>query len=112
MENTPLTFPHRRTRTISFRVSEREFELLRMKSAAEGARSISDLARLVLCGPPTGSPDRLDNSLGELRGELQRLSVDLRRATELLQLSDSAAAERSPIAPPIALTRRKSTRGV
>ena len=50
MENTPLKFPRRRTRKISFRVSEREFEQLKNKSEAEGARSISDFARLALCG--------------------------------------------------------------
>jgi hypothetical protein len=108
MENTPLTFPRRRTRTISFRVSEREFELLRVKSEAEGARSISDLARLVLCGSATGSNDRLDNSLGELTGEIRQLSVDVRRATELIEASRPSAPER----PQIALTPRKTSRGV
>jgi hypothetical protein len=112
MENTPLTFPRRRTRTISFRVSEREFELLRVKSEAEGARSISDLARLVLCGPATGSNDRLDRTLGELTGEIRQLTVDVRRATELLETSRPAAPERPRLAPQIALTSRKSSRGV
>jgi hypothetical protein len=112
MENTPLTFPRRRTRTISFRVSEREFELLRMKSDAEGARSISDLARLVLCGPAAGSNERLDKSLGELSGEIRQLIVDVRHATELIEGSRPSAPERSAARPQIALTPRKSNRGV
>jgi hypothetical protein len=112
MDNTPLKFPRRRTRTISFRVSEREFELLKLKSEAEGARSISDLARLVLCASAVGSSDRIDKSLGELAGEVRQLSADVRRATELIEASRRSVPERPRLSPQIALTSRKSSRGV
>ena len=38
----------RMNRMISFRVSDDEFERLRAKSEAEGARSVSDYARVAL----------------------------------------------------------------
>ena len=98
MEHTPFNIRRRRTRTISFRVSEREFEMLKVKSEAEGARSISDLARLVLCGSATGSSDRVDKSLNQLSGEIRQLSVDVRRATELIETSRPSAPERPRLA--------------
>jgi len=78
---------------ISFRVSEPEFELLKGKSDAEGARSISDFVRLVLCGSAMGSTDRVDKGLHQLTGQIQQLSVELRRATELLETSRPASPE-------------------
>lgn len=68
---------HRRmTRMISFRVSEDEFEQLRARSMAEGARSVSDYARLAL------SRESTDTS--ELMERLHRLSCDVSRLTTLL----------------------------
>ena len=66
----------RMTRMISFRVSEDEFERLRSKSQAEGARSVSDYARLALSRDTTGE--------GEWRDHLQRLSSEVHRLTQLL----------------------------
>jgi hypothetical protein len=108
MENTPLKFPRRRTRMISFRVSEPEFELLKVKSEADGARSISDFVRLVLCGSATGPTDRVDKGINQLSGDIQQLSVEVRRATELLETSRPSAPDR----PRMSLTSRKSHRGV
>ncbi len=72
---------------ISFRVSEREFELLKTKSEAEGARSISDFARLALCNPVSESDNRIDQGITQLNGEVQQLSAEIRRMTELLDAS-------------------------
>ena len=94
MENR-FNVQHRRTRTISVRVSEREFEMLKVKSEAEGARSISDLVRLVLSGSATGSPDSVDKGINQLSGEIQQLSVEVRRATELLETSRPSAPDRT-----------------
>ncbi len=73
----------RMTRMISFRVSEAEFEQLRSKSEAEGARSVSDYARVSLCG---GAP-RSDGQrqIQELNDGIQRLSSDIRRLSELIE---------------------------
>ena len=64
------------TRMISFRVSDDEFQQLRAKSEAEGARSVSDYARLALSRD--SSPGR------EWIEHIQRLSTDVQRLTELL----------------------------
>ena len=101
MENTPIKFLRRRTRMISFRVSEREFEQLKNKSEAEGARSISDFARLALCG--SGATDRVDQGINRLSDDVQQLSADVRRVAELIEASAS-----TPSRPPISLTARKN----
>jgi hypothetical protein len=105
MENSPLKFPRRRTRMISLRVSEREFELLRTKSEAEGARSISDFVRLAICGSAITAADRVDQGIHRLSDDVQQLSAEVRRVTEILEASRPIARS------PIALTARKS-RGV
>jgi len=75
----------RRTRMISFRVSENEFQVLRTKSEAQGARSISDYARAAL-RESTGSPDgHLEVCIDLLSVEVQRLSGEIRRLLDLLE---------------------------
>jgi hypothetical protein len=88
---------------ISFRVSEREFEQLKTKSEAEGARSISDFARLSLCGSGVGSSVRVDEGFNRLSDDVQQLSADVRRVTELLEASAGSVS-----GPPLALTARKN----
>ena len=68
-------------RMISFRVSDDEFERLRAKSQAEGARSVSDYARVALARE--SSADR------EWQQHLERLSQDVARLTELLDPKES-----------------------
>jgi hypothetical protein len=74
----------RLTRMISFRVSEDEFEVLRVKSEACGARSISDYARFALREAP-GTTDARDADFDQLSLEVKRLSMDIRRLTDLLE---------------------------
>ena len=66
----------RMNRMISFRVSDDEFEKLRQRSAAEGARSVSDYARVALARESNGERDMMQH--------LQRLTADVQRLTELL----------------------------
>ena len=70
-----------RTKMISFRVSEREFEMLRERSEAEGARNISEYARNALCEGPKPS----DSDIRRLSSEIQRLGADVARVTELIE---------------------------
>lgn len=69
----------RRTHKVTFRVSEHELEALKLKSEAEGARSVSDFARLALCGSPNG------HGIDHLSHEIQQLSAHVRRVTEILE---------------------------
>jgi hypothetical protein len=75
----------RLTRMISFRVTESEFEALRVKSESHGSRSISDYARIALReSPATGDPV-IQADLDRLSLDVRRLSVDVRRLTELIE---------------------------
>ena len=84
MEDSPVSF-RRRTRMISFRVTEHEFEQLKTKLEAEGARSISDFVRLTLCGSSNDSSERDGPGIDQLSGEIHQLSADVRRVAELLE---------------------------
>lgn len=69
----------RRTHKVTFRVSDHELEALKTKSEAEGARSVSDFARLALCGSTNG------HGIDHLSDEIQQLSAHVRRVTEILE---------------------------
>ena len=75
----------RMTRMISFRVSENEFELLRSKSEALGARSVSDYARVVLCGSAGAADGQNGTDIHHLNDGIERLSVEIRRLFERLE---------------------------
>ena len=75
-----------RTRMISFRVSDQEFEQLRLRSESEGARSISDFARSALCEQARAGVADLDR----LSDEVQRLGSYVARVTELIEGRESA----------------------
>jgi len=67
-----------RVRMVSFRLSEEEYDGLRNLCLSEGARSVSDLARLTVCrllGVPNGSPVvTLEKHVQELDREVKRLT--------------------------------------
>lgn len=71
----------RMNRMISFRVSDDEFEKLREKSAAEGARSVSDYARVALAREANGERNMMQH--------LQQLTANVQRLTELLDRKES-----------------------
>jgi hypothetical protein len=92
---------------ISFRVSEREFEMLKTMSESEGHRSVSDFARLALCGQHNGNgashalegPDRPERNDGidRLRNDLEELKGYMRRVAEMLEGRESTS-QRTPLA--------------
>ena len=85
---------------ISFRVSEREFETLKTLSESEGARSVSDFARLALCGRRVGAPEptHLDPSLDQLRTEVVELKAYVRRVADMLEQTHVSAPRPTPLA--------------
>lgn len=83
----------RMSRMVSFRVSEDEFEWLRAKSEAQGARSISDYARVVLFRSVNG--DR-ETDLRYLNDGIGRLSLQLRRLFDLLETPQASFPGRRP----------------
>ena len=87
---------------ISFRVSEDEFMRLKTKSEAEGARSVSEFARLTLCGQMNGGtaapePPSADAAqLTQLRDDLKELGTYVRRVAELIERGRTPVPVRSP----------------
>ena len=75
----------RMTRMVSFRVSEDEFEQLRSKSEAQGARSVSDYARFSLCGGAAALDRQPEVKIQELSESIQRLNLDIHRLFELIE---------------------------
>lgn len=80
----------RKTRVVSFRLSQEEYEHLRQKSLAQGAHSVSDCARaavLLLLADRTAAPAdefeakiaRLDEKMRQVEREVQRLARALHR---------------------------------
>ena len=91
----------RRTRLISFRLSDEEYEELLKITAARGARSISDFSRTALCQALKGNFDSvipepdgtlpnhvrdLIKSMQELGGVISKLSGQLeKRASAIIK---------------------------
>ena len=70
-----------RSKMISFRVSAEELEQLRLRSEADGARNISEYARITLCAGPKPS----DPEVRRLATEVQRLEAGVARMIDLLE---------------------------
>ena len=85
----------RRTRSVNFRLSEEEYELLHRVCAASGARSLSDLARSAvsqLIGQNGGPPDRsLEGAVRRLDLQVAELSRQLQRLAQLVEGDPHAA---------------------
>ena len=72
-----------RTRMVSFRLSEDEYERLKDLSETEHARSVSEFARAALCRLPEGNGDsattptprmeKLESAVRQLRLEMHQL---------------------------------------
>jgi len=87
---------------VSFRVSDQEFEQLQTASEAQGARCVSDYARLALCALPSVPGGQLKADMELLCGEVRQLRDDVHRLTQLLEepqrslrQSPSGAADRN-----------------
>jgi len=87
----------RRTRMISFRVSENEFEKLKTESESVGVGSVSDYARLNLCrGANPGPPGELEARIHQLDGKVQNLSSHLERLVSLVERTHDAVVRNPP----------------
>jgi Arc/MetJ-type ribon-helix-helix transcriptional regulator len=78
----------RKSRTISLRLSEREFEALKNLYAANGARSISEFIRTAmqhLIGDTHQENRALELRVQEIDGKLTILDGEVARLTNLLK---------------------------
>jgi hypothetical protein len=77
-----------RTRMVSFRVSEDEYERLKDMSLQQCARSVSEFARFILCKQPAaagasgeGNSPRMD----KLEGALRQLRLDMNQLRQIVE---------------------------
>lgn len=83
---------HNRTRIVSFRVTEEEFQELKAFSAAHGIRSISELARCALQEYVSGQSMRshdLEERLRWISGRLSVLDRAVERLAQLVQTEET-----------------------
>ena len=77
-----------RTKIITFRVAEEEFEQLKNLSAAGGARSLSDYARAAVCNPAPSRPGardvELDARVRKLDGKVEELDRAIKELTQMI----------------------------
>ena len=80
----------KRSRTISIRLSEEEYDALREISISKGARSISEFTRSVACQlPKDGNGDKdsekLEALLSNLNKSMSSLDSNIQRLTDALE---------------------------
>ncbi len=68
----------RRTRIVSFRLSEDEYEHLRETCVSHGVRSISDFARFATQQWSDNDGEPLITTIRELKGKVRELDLELR----------------------------------
>lgn len=77
-----------RTRMVSFRLSEEEYERLKDLSLMECARSVSEFARAALCQLPNGSGDSIATAaprMEKLEGTVRQLKIEMRQLRQLVE---------------------------
>ena len=84
----------RRTRIVSFRISEEEYQDLVNLCAMRQARSLSDFARLATFSQfePRTSAAKPENTLREIYRKLGALDREVKRLAGLLQPVESSQA--------------------
>src|SRR5688572_19517562 len=79
----------RKSRMISFRLSEEEYAILRRASLSNGARSVSDFARDTLFGvlngaPTVAGPAALETKVEKLTSDMEVLTQHIHHVRKLL----------------------------
>ena len=93
-----------RTRIVTFRLAEEEFERIKNLCVAEGARSMSDYARTSLCNSIAARGAHEDGGLDARVGRLDRKVEELDQAVKVLTqlLGDGLSARLRKKAAPAA----------
>jgi hypothetical protein len=89
-----------KTRVVSFRLSERDYQQLVCISNAKGARTLSDIARMVLCSLLDDSDSEmsptLDKKMAQLDDTIMSLNQELTRAIAVIESALVRAEARPP----------------
>ena len=87
-----------RTRMVSFRLSEDEYERLKDLSLMECARSVSEFARAALCKLPGSNGESAATAgprMDKLEGAVRQLRLEMHQLRELLQATLGQVPERA-----------------
>ena len=88
----------RRSRIVSFRLSQEEYEALKDTSIAQGARSISGFARTAACSFTVlrdGLPEQpVETTIRRLHRKVEQLDREVRRLAQLVELSQTQTVRR------------------
>lgn len=77
-----------RTRMVSFRLSDDEYERLKDLSLSERARSVSEFARAALCKLPDGNGDSAVTAtprMEKLEGAMRQLKLEMHQLRQLVE---------------------------
>ncbi|MGA2134357.1 MAG: hypothetical protein ABSH50_18860 [Bryobacteraceae bacterium] len=86
-----------RTRMVSFRLSEDEYERLKDLSLMECARSVSEFARAALCKLPGGNGDSATPAaprMEKLEGAVRQLRTEMRELRQIVEATLGQVPER------------------
>ena len=84
----------KRSKMVSFRLSPAEYSRFRQVCAAKGVRSISDLARvaMTMVASQEGEIDPLCDQVREIRMQVQSISLELDRISDVVEARKAARA--------------------
>jgi hypothetical protein len=77
----------RRSRIVSFRLSDEEFDSLKSVTASRGARSVSEFTRSVACNMGVGEngAEKIEDSLRILNDRMKALDRRIQTLTQVLE---------------------------
>lgn len=87
-----------RSRMVSFRLSEDEYERLKDMSLTECARSVSEFARAILCKLPAGNghaDTTHDSRIDRLEGAVLQLRIEMHELRQLVESTRDRVPERN-----------------
>ena len=79
-----MSIQKRRSRIVSFRLSDEEYDCLKSVSATRGARSVSEYTRSVACQSDDNS-SKLDSMLRNLNDAVAALDRSIDRLNEIVE---------------------------
>ncbi len=74
-----------KSRMISFRVSETEFEMVKRMTEVQGTDSVSKFARFAICGAVEEAQQNGGAGVQALSGDIRELREEVRRLTRLFE---------------------------
>ncbi len=95
LSNVPIQ--KRRSRTVSFRLSDEEYDSLKSVTASRGARSVSEFTRSVACKMSAAGNvfEKLEDSLRILNDRMEELDRRIRTLTEVLEVNSGTNSTNS-----------------